>query len=136
MKTFPSSLIIALAVLSFFSCQKEEYDFELTGTEWKVEKIKEDGDSFFRRTFKKYVFEFQSDSTFGFNLDVNDCSGYYQKAGMEGKIFFEPPSCTKKCCDSEFAEDLVRLIPQMTTYYRKGNRLFLEGRGEIVLTRR
>jgi len=41
--------------------------------------------------------------------------------------------CTEMCCDSEFAESLPSLFLKMTRYYGKGERLYLEGEGEIVL---
>ena len=128
-------LFLPMAALSFLSCQKERNDFDLAGTQWRVEKIKEEGDSNFRWTFKKYIFDFQSDSNFVFNLDINGCGARYHLVDMEGKIFISPPICTMICCDTKFAEDMALLVPKMTTYYRKRNKLILEGRGEIVLTR-
>lgn len=111
---------------------KEEIDIDLTAKDWKVEMIKENGQLSFTRTENTYILRFTSNTGYNLSLDVNTCMGTYE-IPENGDIEMHAMACTKICCDSEFAEDLALLFPKMTGYYGKGEKLYLEGDGKIVL---
>ena len=128
-------LIIVFSIsigLIIWSCEKEDIDIDLKSNNWVVVKIKKQGESSYSFAKESYILKFINDSILDFNLDVNSCSGKYNIVN-NGNIELGLVACTLICCDSDFAEDLVQLIPKMTKYYGKGNELIFEGQGEIIL---
>lgn len=126
-------LIIAILVgLTVWSCKKEDINIDITSNNWEVVKIKIQGESTYTKAKESYVLEFVSDTTYTFNLDVNNCGGHYEIVN-NGNINISVMGCTEICCDSEFAENLANLLPKMTAYYGKGTELIFEGQGEIFL---
>lgn len=120
----------------FISCEEDNLDTEIdiTLNDWKVIKIKKQGELLYLNATESYIFEFINDTTFTFNLDVNGCGGNYKVINI-GDIELGDAFCTEICCDSDFAKDLRQLIPQMTRYYGKGNQLIFKGQGEIIFER-
>ena len=114
------------------SCEKEDINIDLKSNNWVVVKIKKQGESSYSIAKESYILKFINDSIFEINLDVNNCSGKYNIVS-NGIIELGLVACTLICCDSDFAEDLVQLIPKMTRYYGKGRELIFEGQGEIIL---
>lgn len=125
-------LILVMVGLTMWSCEKEKSDIDITSNSWEVVKIKKQGKHTYTKVKETYVLEFINDSVYTLKLDVNDCEGNYT-AGGDGKINIESMACTEICCDSELAEDLVRLLPEMTDYYGIDQELILAGEGEIIL---
>ena len=125
---------LGLFLIIFPSCEKENIDTEIdiTLNEWKVIKIRKQGELFYLSATESYIFEFINDTTFTFNLDVNSCGGQY-KIISKGNIKLGCTYCTEICCDSDYAEELLQLIPNMTKYYGEDNKLIFEGQGEIIL---
>ena len=134
MKQQPNLLLFLAIIISLCStsCHKEDINIDITLHDWEVVKIKSATASSFSKTQEIYILSFTSDTRYSINLDVNDCSGEYQ-IPSKGNIIIGYASCSEACCDTDFAEDLIRLLPKMTSYYGKGEKLFLEGEGEIVL---
>ena len=128
--------VLGLFLIIFFSCEKENIDTEIdiTLNDWKVLKIKKQEELSYLYATESYIFKFINDTTFTFNLDVNSCGGQYEIINI-GSIELGDTYCTDICCDSDFAEDLRQLIPQMTRYYEKDNQLIFKGQGEIILER-
>ncbi len=120
--------------LIMWSCKKEDINIDIKSNNWELVKIKEQGESFYTRAKESYVLEFVSDTTYTLKLDVNSCGGHYEIVNS-GNIIISLMGCTKVCCDSDFAEELLQLFPKMTKYYGKGNELIFEGDGEIVFKR-
>ena len=114
------------------ACTKKDIDVDLSSREWQVEKIRKTGKLIYTTTDSTYMLTFTSNEVYGLTLDVNSCSGHYE-IPQNGKICFQAMACTKVCCDTKFAEDLVGLFPEMNGYFVKDNRLYLEGNGEIIL---
>lgn len=131
LKTDCGLLFIALIILGS-SCQKETLNVDLQPGKWKVVKIRLQGDNF-KRAQEDYFLNFSASSV-SFNLDVNGCIADYSSP-EEGQIQIENLICTEICCDSELAVNLMRTLPLMNSYYLKGNRLYFEGTGEIILKR-
>lgn len=126
-------LIFAIIVgLVMCSCKKEDINIDITSNNWEVVKIKKQGKSTYKKAKEVYVLEFINDTMYTLNLDVNSCGGRYEIVN-NGNIIISAMGCTRACCDSEFAEDLLVLFSKMTEYYGKGNELILEGQGKIIL---
>ena len=125
-------IYLGLFLIILFSCEKENVDIDFTVNNWKVVKIKKPDERSYSSTQERYILKFYSDSTCSIVLDRNTCWGDYKNIS-NGNIEFEVFLCTMVCCDSDFADDLVRLFPEMSKYYGKGNELIFEGHGEIIL---
>jgi heat shock protein HslJ len=123
--------LIALLSLIMWSCEKNIFDVDLKSSSWKVVKIKNQNDSSYIEASESYVLVFSDDATYTLSLDVNNCFGDYEIINNSG-INISAMGCTEICCDSEFAENLMQLLPQMTRFYQKGNELIFEGEGEII----
>ena len=110
----------------------ENIDLDLLENQWEVLKIKSSEQNSFKHTDETYILVFDSESIFSIVLDVNHCTANYEIINR-GEIIISSMSCTYLCCDSDFASELSSLLRKTTAYYCSGNRLFLEGEGEIVL---
>jgi heat shock protein HslJ len=124
-------ILIALLSLIMWSCEKENFDIDLKSSSWKLVKIKNQGDSSYTEASEIYILVFSDDETYTLSLDVNTCFGDYEIIN-NGKINISAMGCTEICCDSEFAENLISLLHQMTRFDEKGNELIFEGNGEII----
>lgn len=130
-----STFAIILSSFVLISCTKESISLaELQFGKWEVEKIKKAEDSSFRKAEKSYFLDFDEDNGYAARLDVNRCSGTYELINSKN-IKFDGMFCTYNCCDTEYAEDFARLVRVMTKYSKRGNKLILEGEGQIVLKR-
>lgn len=120
----------------FTSCEEDNFDTEIdiTLNDWKVTKIQKHGAISYLNAPENYIFEFINDTTFTFNLDVNGCGGQYRIIS-KGNIELSESYCTMICCDSEYSEELLQLIPKMTKFYGIDNKLVFQGQGEIVFTK-
>jgi len=119
-----------------FSCEQDDNDFikniDIVSEKWKIVKLKSCEDVPYSYTSENYIFEFVNDTVYNINLDVNQCSGKY-KLFLNEEIEIEMAGCTKMCCDSEFAQNLISLLSQMKQYSENNNELILTGNGTIVL---
>lgn len=121
-----------LFVSMLWSCEKEEIETDITSNNWKVLKIKNQEDSIYTESLNSYILDFNSDTTFTINLDVNTCFSQYEIIKGEN-IEIKAVSCTEVCCDSEFANNLMLLLLNMTNFNTEGDELIFEGNGEIIL---
>ena len=128
-------LLALMAGMITASCAKKDIYIDLTANDWEVVKIKKQGASSYTKAEESYVLAFTNEQTYTLNLDVNNCFGDYEIAS-KGNIDLGRVVCTMICCDSEFAQNLSQLFPNMTKYYGKGDKLIFEGEGEIVLERK
>lgn len=98
---------------------------ELKGVEWNLSTLRLDTGK--KRTPEDpHTLRFDTDSTFKVKLAVNRCFGSFRIL-EEGRISFETPSCTEKCCDPSISKDLVRALESVEHYGRKKGRLLLRG---------
>jgi hypothetical protein len=118
------------------SCEENnvDTDIDLTSNNWKVTKIRMKEELTYINPPGDYIFEFINDTTFTFNLDINTCGGEY-KIINNGNIELDAPYCTMACCDSEFAFQLVQVIPTISKFYGIDNKLVFKGQGEIIFTK-
>ncbi len=134
-RIYQTAILAIIIGFSIWSCTKEEArnnNINITSDSWMVVKIKQEGANQYKETKKSYVLKFENDTTYTLRLDVNNCTGKYTILN-KGNIHISSINCTEMCCDSDFAEELVQLLSEMTEYYGMGENLILEGQGEIVL---
>lgn len=124
--------LLIFIVLLVLSCTKNDDLLQISTTKWRVVKVKEQSESSYTKADKDYIIDFVNDTLYTLSLDVNNCSGNYETIN-NGAVNINLPGCTKMCCDSNFAEELLQLLPKMTTYSQKRKQLILEGQGIIVL---
>jgi heat shock protein HslJ len=136
MKLIKKSSFILWLILTgiiFTSCAKKDIHIDLTSHEWEVVKIRYDGESSYTKAEASYILTFTNENTYAINLDVNQCFGSYEITGS-GNIDIGQGGCTMICCDSKFAMQMLKLLPEMTSYYGQGDELTLEGEdGNIIL---
>ena len=129
-----SLAVILIFGLLITSCKKKkEYNY-LSANEWKVVKIKIQGDSIYSIADEDYFFEFTADKNFVLKFcDFREIFGIYKIENI-GNVFFEYQCQLDRIghCP-EFLRNLVDILPYMTQYYEKDNELFFEGEGEIIL---
>lgn len=70
------------------------------------------------------IINFDENGRFTIKLDKNSCVGTYSLSG-ENEIKITGPGCTKICCDSDFSNKIVLMLPQVTSYSIEGNKLQL-----------
>lgn len=133
-----SSLIILLVSFSFIfiitSCEKEKVDVILTNSNWEVKKYKLNVDGDYLSSSESYILKFTDETSFGIYLDVNGCGGSYSVSANRD-LEISQLYCTKVCCDSEYALNLIQLLPKMNSFYGLRDELVLEGEGKIILKR-
>jgi heat shock protein HslJ len=69
--------------------------------------------------------EFKNDGSYNLKLDMNSCMGNFVLSGSNS-ISISASGCTKMCCDSEFSNKFVQLLPQVESYQFENNKLKLE----------
>ena len=80
--------------------------------------------------------EFKGDGTMEIHLDINMCGGDYQ-IGLDSTINMGNTGCTEACCDSQFSQKFVEMLPRVDSYEIENTRLRLlvSGWGWINLER-
>ena len=61
------------------------------------------------------VIEFRADGTMEILLDVNRCGGNFE-LGKDSTIQMGNAGCTEACCDSQFSQKFVAMLPRVETY--------------------
>jgi heat shock protein HslJ len=130
----PPLMLICL-LFAFASCQKETVNVDLTANKWKLISLTEQQEV--RYPDHDYLLEFRNVANLTVSLDVNGCFGNYHAPGNGDIQFLSGLACTEVCCDSEIAQQFIRLLPSMTRYSGKGDTLTFTGEDgdRIVLTR-
>jgi len=75
-------------------------------------------------SFKPEI-EFNEDGTYHLKLEMNTCTGSFTLSAGNG-ISLSASGCTKICCDSEFSQKFVQMLPQVKSYNLENNKLKLE----------
>lgn len=125
-------ILFLLIIATAFGCSKEDDEIQdsLTSRGWEARSIDSDsykGDA----PDSDIILSFSELNHYALELEVNGCGGTFGLSGESG-VFFNDAYCTRACCDSEFSEQLVRLMPNMRQYEIKGKKLTLTGtEGEI-----
>lgn len=70
------------------------------------------------------ILEFKTDGTLIFKLDKNSGTGTFETSG-NNELEIANLGWTDMCCDSDFSEKFVEMLPQVTSYYIEDNVLKL-----------
>lgn len=126
-----SSLFVLFLLLFAQSCTKEDTANNLLGT-WKLVTVQEAGAAPESPDFDQQITLYE-DGNASIQLNVNSCGLDYTL--QDNTLNFSAPFCTEACCDEAIADTFLRLLREVETYERQGERLILEGAGQIVLER-
>lgn len=113
-------LIFSILTLLLLSCDKANIDI-LVETDWVAESIQQENGTILTPV-ADYILSFENNHQFGLKLDINLCGGGadFKKETVD---FSEGIYCTKACCDSEFANTLIQLLPENTHWNISNNQL-------------
>lgn len=126
---------VFVSALAFTACQPERN--EIRANRWEVSYLKmAENDSNWTAT-GSYVLEFPARNQFSLQLDVNTCGGEADFRINSG-IRLDGVYCTEACCDSEFAAQLLQMLPKVKQYAWNEEQLILKGDGglQIVMIRK
>jgi len=70
------------------------------------------------------LIEFKNDGTYLIKLDVNGCFGDFTLSNGNS-ISISASGCTKMCCDSQFSQKFIQMLPQVKTFEIEGSNLQL-----------
>ncbi|MDX2284217.1 MAG: META domain-containing protein [Bacteroidia bacterium] len=132
MKSASFSILAALILAAGVSCERIASS-SLAGTRWLAVSI-EDAVST-RSAVGAYLLEFGDGDIWSIELDVNTCNSVFSLGGGS-RIDFTTPGCSKACCDSQFAEDMLRILDAADRYQLRNGRLILQAGGETLTFRR
>jgi heat shock protein HslJ len=121
-----------LMMLLFAACQEDsEYvqpTTALDGTSWHVVgMVKPLPEGNYLQAPAPYRLHFASDTTYHLALDVNNCSGHWEKGLTGNRIEMGPAGCTLICCDTDFAEYLAAALRNVNSYTTHAGNLVLRG---------
>jgi heat shock protein HslJ len=119
MKNKIPAFVLMMSLL-LLSCDKANIDI-LVETDWVAESIQQENGVILIPD-ADYILSFENDHQFGLKLDINLCGGGvdFKKETVD---FSEGIYCTKACCDSEFANTLIQLLPENTHWNVSNNQL-------------
>ncbi len=118
---------IPLLMLFMFSCDKNETEYVSDlYRKWEVtEFIMVDQVDYLKINGFNPLIEFRDDGTYNIKLDMNMCIGTYNLT-EPNKILVTTSGCTKICCDSEFSNKFVQMLPRVQSFLFEKNKLILE----------
>ena len=58
-------------------------------------------------------------------LDINMCGGDYE-VGLDSTLNMDNAACTKACCDSQFSQKFVEMLPRVESFEIENNKLKLQ----------
>lgn len=135
MKTLLQLTTILFVLLVANSCKEEHFSATDLYQSWEVEGfVSGESSSYEKYKDNKLIVTFNEDQTYYLTLDVNDCGGAIQIINGH-QIQLKQSGCTYVCCDSDFSQKLVEMLPQATSFKIVRNRLklFVPGWGIIEL---
>jgi len=130
--------VVLTFILLLYSCDDKNCNcsVEIIG-KWEVEEFMSIESVLYAKNndYSPFV-EFNADGSFEIHLDINVCSGTFELSKESG-ILFSNIGCTDACCDSDFSEKFIEMLPRIENYSLEENGLKLEvpGWGWIELAR-
>jgi META domain. len=73
---------------------------------------------------KRVLLTFNPSGNVGLKLEANGCGSSFV-ISKPGQIKMDPFLCTLICCDSQFSDKLLQMLPQVTSYEIVKNKLRL-----------
>jgi len=125
MKKFLFILIMAIPI-AFLACDKTvDGNQNDLNKKWELTKfISNESVSYTKNNNYNPTIEFKTDGTFSLKPDVNQCGGNFSITG-ENKISISPAWCTEMCCDSQFSQKFIEMLPLVKSFTIEGNNLTL-----------
>ena len=130
-------LFIFALIIVLFACDDDD-DCSCIGEiygKWEVEGFMSvESVAYLKDNNYNPIIEFQNDGTIDIVLDVNSCFGDFE-LGEELTISISDAGCTEVCCDSDFSNKFMEMLPQVGTYEIEDDelRLYVSGWGWIEL---
>ncbi len=120
-------LIFSVLTLVIFSCEKDETveESDIYGKWTVTDLMSVESVGYFKKDEFNPVIEIKKDGSYHLKLNVNNCIGDFTLY-TNNQISLSPAGCTKICCDSEFSNKLVLMLPKVKTYRLEKNKLTLE----------
>ncbi len=130
------AFVFVLFVFLLVSCKNDPIiPVDISFHKWKVHSIAKptntavaDGD---------YIFQFYDTENYSLAInncfDHNECVGQYRIPGDGKTLVIEGCDCTKVCCRSDFAKELIEATRQVTNYSVNQDTLILSGKFNIKL---
>ncbi len=126
------SCILLMAIVTFLSdCTKEKQTYLIIDTDWEVWSITAPNRDFILISPTPYPVNFQKDNIYTMRLDVNSCGSNYRLEN-ENKIYIDPIYCTLICCDKPFADTLISILKDVSSYRITGEDLELIAPNRII----
>jgi hypothetical protein len=120
--------LFLLLIIAAVGCSKEDdadIQDSLVSRAWEAKKI--DTDTYKGEAPNRdLILSFSDLGHYALELEVNGCGGTYGLSGENG-VYFNGNYCTKAGGDSEFSEQLKKLISNMRSYEIKRSKLTLTG---------
>ena len=125
-------LYVGLLISICFSCEKENNNIDITSSNWKVVKIKKEGNIFYTKVSEDYTINFSNDSIYNFRMVCNTCGGSF-KLESKGQIEIERGFCTMVGGEPDFSDELYEIILNSKEYFGLDDKLILQGNDEVLL---
>jgi hypothetical protein len=117
-------LLLSLCVM-FVSCKKNtDSNISLFG-KWKVEGFIANTSSNSETATNPVYLTFNNNKTTEIELEINSCSGSYSLD--QRALLITNMGCAEACCESDFSEGLMDLLPLVKTHYFTNGKLNLAG---------
>ena len=127
MKTLSFHLSL-LFLIFLFSCKKNEEGKVVPEDichSWEIVDFMSVESVYYAKDPQKTILiTFTTDNSYELKLDVNSCSGNFT-INSDNEIEITGPGCTEICCDSDFSEKIVIMLPQVESYTFEGETLKL-----------
>lgn len=119
-------VFILLSVIMFSSCNNNECNCSTDiYNKWEVtEFMSVESVLYAKDNGYNPVIEFKTYGTIAFQLDANTGTGTFKIVGFN-ELEITNLGWTDMCCDSEFSEKFVEMLPQVTSYSIEENKLKL-----------
>lgn len=118
--------VLAFIVLfSFISCTKDDEIANDIYRSWEiVDFMSIESVAYPKNNNYNPVIQFHDDGKFTLQLDINSCFGSFNLL-LGNNIEISEVGCTLVCCDSDYSEKVITMLPQVTSYSINANQLKL-----------
>lgn len=114
-----------LLLIITISCEKNQHDSDDIYNIWEAKNfVSVESVAYSKEEDNTILLSIEESGDYQLQLDVNSCYGSIIKI-TKSEIELSTAGCTEICCDSEFSERLVQLLPQVETYSIVGGELHL-----------
>jgi heat shock protein HslJ len=119
------NFFLTLAFISTLACNKTDEVKESIIGQWQIDGFVANENAIAKNTGSNLYLNFHHNKSMTTSWEVNGCQSNYQI--NESTLSMGELTCTKACCDSEFATELTGLIPLVDSYEISNGKLNLTG---------